>query len=533
MCNAVRTIPLFSNLGLVSGTERLRIALVIAWVVVIVALVVMAGISLASPPFGRDSSAFAYVGKGILLGEIPYLDRWDHKGPVTYLIYALGLLVPGWWGMWLINMVFLLGSACLAFRIVQREFGVTGALFAAAIFLIYDMSLGGGHTEQHALLFQFLALFLFLSAERKGAPDAWSCIAVGILGALSFLLRANLIGVWLAIGIYWTIRWRDSRSRIVWSTVGGLSVLAAVSFVFAYLGAWVEFWDATIWYNTVYLGASLADRIRGAMLLVWYLSPVAPLLGIGWCAGVWYQLTGRARGERFERIWPFVLILGPVEVVLSMMSGYGYGHYYLSLLPVGTLYLGFLVWMVTKKQLAAPAFLAFTLLFATLNYHMDIYNKAADVVRMMGSTDQERPPTRSERDLLVTDVVKQHSNTGDTILVWGAETQIHLLTERDSPTRFFYQYPLIRSDYTRESDLEEFISDVTDGRPAVIIDTMNSRLAPLDTEVRREWRPQKRYLHDPAKFQRLFDLVEAEYELVAEIEGHKVYTRSKSDSDGG
>ena len=146
--------------------ERLNKALVIAWVGVIAALVVMAGIAFASPS-GWDASAFAYVGKGILTGEVPYLDRWDNKGPVTYLIYALGLLAPGWWGMWLIDMAFLLGSAWLAFKMVQREFGTTSALFSVATFLIYVRLLGGGITEQYALLFQLLALFLFIRIDGR------------------------------------------------------------------------------------------------------------------------------------------------------------------------------------------------------------------------------------------------------------------------------------------------------------------------------------------------------------------------------
>lgn len=511
-----------------STAERLGRALVISWIGVIAVLVVMVGISFESPE-GWDYSAFAYVGKGILAGEIPYLDRWDNKGPVTYLIYALGLLLPGWWGMWLVNMAFLLGSAWLAFRIVQREFGATAALFSVATFLIYARLLGkgGGLTEQYALLFQLLALFLFVCVDRRGRPDARRCLAIGALGALSFLLRANLVGVWLALGIYWAIRWRDAHSWIAWSVVGGLSVLAAVSLTFASLGAWEEYWDATIWFNFAQSGASFTDRIRAAMLLVWYLSPVVPLLGIGWCIGIWHHLTGKTRGEAFEGIWPFVLILGPVEVTLSMLSGYGYDHYYLALLPVGALYLGFLVWLVSKEQLAAPIFLTFILLYATVNYHMDIYAETADIVRMVKNTDEQLSTNHKDRDLRVAETVKRNSGDEDTILVWGTRPQIHLLTGRDSPTRFFYQYPLIKPNYAKESDLGEFISDVTNGRPAMIIDARNTRLPPLDEASRRDWHPQRRFMHDPTAFRQLFDFVETEYDLIEEIGGYRVYVRNR------
>ncbi len=64
-------------------------------------------------------------------------------------------------------------------------------------------------------------------------------------------------------------------------------MLAAVSIAFLSLGAWTEFWDATIIYNFVYSDAPFSDRIRAAMLLVWHLSPMVSLLGIAWCIGIW------------------------------------------------------------------------------------------------------------------------------------------------------------------------------------------------------------------------------------------------------
>ena len=48
----------------------------------------------------------------------------------------------------------------------------------------------------------------------------------------------------------------------------------------------------------------------------------------------------------------------------------------------------------------------------------------------------------------------------------------------------------------------------------MIIDTRNRMLPPLEETARRDWRPEKRYVHDPDAFQALFGLVEAEYEVV-------------------
>ena len=497
-----------------SGMTSLQKLAWAGWVVVLAALAIDALPALSSTP-GRDTSAFMYVAQGILKGEVPYLDRWDHKGPVTYVIHALGLLVLGSWGTWLVNSVFLLGSAWLALRLTRLHFGVQAALFSVAIFLVYSEKLGGGGlTEEYALPFQLLAFLLFARVERMERADAWACLAIGALGGIAFLLRANLVGVWLAMGVYWMFRWRDARARIAWSAVGGLSVLAAASVVFVAVGAWAEYWDATMVYNLAYTDPSLYDILDAGDSLVRHMSWVALPLVLGWCAGVWYQFRGEKRGEPFERIWPFVLILGPIEVALSLMSGFGWSHYYLALLPVGVLYFGFLVWLIATNKLVAPAFLTFLLMFAVVNYHhVPIYyhKVSSTVYRIIHPGAPDPVPNADER---AAELVKQATDASDTILVWGAQTRIHLLAERDSPTRFFYQYPLLKPGYANEDNRGEFISDVISARPAMIIDTRNGRLPPLDEADRANWQPKPRYEHDPTAFQELFDFVESEYRLV-------------------
>ncbi len=484
------------------------------WAAVLAVLAFDALHGLSSPP-SRDTSAFMYVAQGILRGEAPYLDRWDHKGPVTYLIHALGLLVSGSWGAWLVNSVILLVSAWLAFRLTRLHFGVQAALFSVAIFLVYSEKLGGGGlTEEHALPFQLLALLLFARVERRERADVWTCLAIGALGGVTFLLRGNLVGVWLAMGVYWLFRWRDSRARIAWSVVGGLSVLTAVSAVLAAVGAWAEYWDATVVYNLAYSDPSLYDILDAGDSLARHMSWVALPLAVGWCAGVWHQFRGEKRGEAFERILPFALILGPIEVALTLMSGFPWSHYYLALLPVGVVYVGFLVWLVASNKLVAPAFLTFLLMLAVVNFHFvpTHYPRIKDAVYGIMRPGTAGPvPNADER---AAELVKQATDADDTILVWGAQTRIYLLAGRDSPTRFFYQYPLLKPGYADEVNRGEFISDVISARPAMIIDTRNGRLPPLDEPDRANWQPKARYEHDPAAFQALFDFVESEYEPV-------------------
>ena len=40
-----------------------------------------------------DANIYFTVGKGMVNGFVPYLDLFDHKGPIIYLIYGIGSLI--------------------------------------------------------------------------------------------------------------------------------------------------------------------------------------------------------------------------------------------------------------------------------------------------------------------------------------------------------------------------------------------------------------------------------------------------------
>ena len=155
----------------------------IAWAVTICVLIVLTLNSFIEYP-GRDASAFVYVAEGVLEGEIPYLDRWDHKGPVIYLINLLGLVIGGLWGIWFVQTAFLIGLTWLAFKVVRQHFGVDAALFSVAVLLVYVWRLGGNLTEYYALLFQFGSLYLFgrMGKKQPQAGGAWESLLIGVLG---------------------------------------------------------------------------------------------------------------------------------------------------------------------------------------------------------------------------------------------------------------------------------------------------------------------------------------------------------------
>ena len=50
---------------------------------------------------GADASVFLTVTKGILNGKIPYIDLFDHKGPIFYWMETIGYFFGGRTGVFI------------------------------------------------------------------------------------------------------------------------------------------------------------------------------------------------------------------------------------------------------------------------------------------------------------------------------------------------------------------------------------------------------------------------------------------------
>ena len=359
---------------------RLEKFLFVGWVIAFVLVLVLAVDSLIAA-HGKDLSVFIYVAQGIPSGDIPYVDRWDQKGPLTYLLTLVGTLLGGSYGIWLLGAAFLLGSTWFAFKVTREAFGATAALIAITLFLFTFRIVadGGGLTEHYALLFQCSTVFLFLRLNLGRAKcEPLVCAVIGVLGAATFLLRPNLIGVWLAIGLYWALQFwvfhrREVLTWVLWSAAGGLSVLALAALALAVFGAFGAFWDAAIVYNFAYSDASFINRLGVLRDLRRTLMVVSLPLVTGWGMGLYYQFSGRAKGTSFEHVLPLGLILLPIETILLTTSGYQFNHYYVAMLPAAALTLAFLAKFALGRNTATPLLLVTVLLVPVVYYNLPDY----------------------------------------------------------------------------------------------------------------------------------------------------------------
>jgi hypothetical protein len=158
----------------------------------------------------------------------------------------------------------------------------------------------------------------------------------------------------------------------------------------------------------------------------------------------------------------------PIELILVSISGKSYPHYYISLLPVFSLFTGFIFWLLLKgiSQEHQPRNVQVLFTICVLGI-IFVFN-APEYYRQVKEY-------QFNMNTVLIPYIDQNTQKDDTVLVWGAETEIHYYSGRLSPTRFVYQYPLYQEGYTSEKIVGEFLSDIIDNKPSLIIDTQNSR----------------------------------------------------------
>ncbi len=485
-----------------------------------------------------QSGRFVYAAQQMLHGAALYRDVWSHVPPLIYPIDMLGWALGGLLGIWLVELLFLLGAVVLSYRLMRKAFGATAAFFGTACWLLgLSLLLQGNQIEEYGLLLQFAALYAFDRAEARIRPSRWSYLT-GILIGLLFLLRPDLIGVGLAIFVYFLLRLifrrpRYADARLLTAVIGALASILAVVALLAVGGALGEAWAAVVGYNLaveVTNGSRLDAILNGVQELGRAALPLIALLA--WVIGLANALRQRPSHRRARRLIGVALIALPVEVILSSLGGSTALNHLIPLLPtVGILSAAFasslLKATISPDQSSASApdrnsfsprpeeegesgpasfgwpksersgdrergvrvipLLAALLIAFSLMPLVDAATALQiAVTHAFGANDMRAQAI---------DYLRQNTQPGDSLLVWGAEPMVSVLSERRAPTRFFEQLPLfVDVDPQGQLPFTIFAADVTNNRPAYVLDTSTGadRTPPINPDRRNIWNLNQR-----------------------------------------
>lgn len=286
-----------------------------------------------------DSGVFTYIGEHILQGQMPYLDIFDHKGPLLYVINAIAAALsgpqdPAGWGLWACEIATLLVSIEMTFCTCRRFSGPIASTVATCIAygaLSYSLY-GGNYTEEFALVPVSIALYLFSGYVILGPLSKASCAGVGITAGAAFLLQPNMVAVWAVFGsaILVHMGFHGEKSHIV-STIawalGGFCLMCAPFLLWIFAGgAWDAFIDCYFHFNSEYAATFGQSDLWETML--WQLSYPVAYISVAAIVVMCFLST---KQRRF--FWAIYAISFVVALGFSSLSGRHYMYYLMTLIP--------------------------------------------------------------------------------------------------------------------------------------------------------------------------------------------------------
>jgi hypothetical protein len=535
------------------------------WLFFVVILVFVAVLTLSHSPLhiagvATDQGIYQYVARVILDGGLPYRDAWDHKQPLTYMIYALGLLITNnsFWGIWVVELFLLALTGLSSFILLRKLTSPTIALLIVlnSILSIWVLS-GYANPEQLALPFYMNSLVLFFSlmATKKNSKNGnYSAILIGGLIAGGFFLKQSLISVGASIVILLII---DILINRRWSEVKNLLYIGLgffiVTIVFiTYLGLnhdLTDYWNAAYQFNFMYSQTGLLEKLLsivdelesistfpglfvviplwitvlvfsllmqmprivrliqrknfqfisallGSLVLIAIIGKAildgALDLGVLKITGLalsfvlflasifltqnskltlWLknasgsqlilQLHSQPRGVR--TLIYLGVILVPATFFLNSLSGEHYDYYKITFYPSLIILQGVILhlFLSSTKEIIVRNM---TLLIAAGFWFGSSISPVVSLINQY----QSKPDAEFLKGV---EVIKQSTNQEDPIYVWGTDTSLYVMTERKSPTRYFYQLAAVAWEpyEKRFGVVNEIVSSLTANKPKLIV----------------------------------------------------------------
>lgn len=147
-----------------------------------------------------DANCYMTVGRAMTEGKMPYRDLFEHKGPLLYILHAVGALISdnSFFGIFLFET-----AACIWFlRLccgLMRRFTGNAALWSVPLFamIIYSSQAfcHGDSAEEFCLPIILCSFMLGLESVNKGnALSDKNAFLLGILSGIVLWIKFNLLG---------------------------------------------------------------------------------------------------------------------------------------------------------------------------------------------------------------------------------------------------------------------------------------------------------------------------------------------------
>ncbi len=330
-----------------NGSLRTTLLRLSAFALLAAALIMLLASS-ASPLFDAttsDYATFTFIADAIRDGATPYVDYFDNKGPLLYIIDATGrTLLPGKWGIFVLEIISLTITCELLWRTAHtlgasHHLNILCTAVSAVIFGYHIVE--GNTTEEWSLpliaLAQMLLVHLFVTREQKSPQTIITYAAVvGATFMALLLLRPNNAAP-IAGGIVAVAICLVTKRQFKTLFLSSLSFVGSVAVVLIPILLWLNARDA--------VGAARFAIVDTNIqyFFTWDPEATSPTRMVTNCLQMAVVFIAPIVARRYDRRHDsrlFMPTLATAAVIFAtLLTGTGWSHYYLLVLPF--------VWLTT------------------------------------------------------------------------------------------------------------------------------------------------------------------------------------------
>ena len=270
--------------------------------------------------FWTDSNIYFTIGRGMIHGLVPYRDLFDHKGPLIFMIYAVGALLSekSFLGVYFLEVISLALTLLLTYKIVRLHCSSATALLAVPIMAAFTVSCTafnqGGSAEEFclpALTFILYAAMRLMDkqVELDRSREQGLLFGFGLATGWIFMIKFTICGLALGLGSFMlvTTLYCEGASKMLWSLLWlaiGFFVICAVPIVYLLLNHTLilafdiyfiqnifEYGDSTMSFKEHLYNAAAYFRTQGAIN-----QAVRNLTSLGCFGALLYQCMKKERG---------------------------------------------------------------------------------------------------------------------------------------------------------------------------------------------------------------------------------------------
>ncbi len=214
-----------------------------------------------------DVNCFFTVGKSILHGMTPYLDIYEQKGPVLYLLYAVAAWISedSFIGVFLLEMASFTLFLYFSGKLAQLYLGDTAAVYLVLPVLACVIALSpafthGGSVEQLCLFMIVFGLYSLLRAIRENrAMSFGEAFTNGIFAAMILWIKYTMLGFYiglaLAVLLFYAVRIRSLKAllRVIGQFLLGVAAITLPVLLWFAAAGGLSALFTVYFYNNIFL----------------------------------------------------------------------------------------------------------------------------------------------------------------------------------------------------------------------------------------------------------------------------------------